>query len=54
MLPLSETLIRQQVSAALQEDIGSGDVTAALLDPQQLADARVISREPGILYGLVR
>ena len=52
MLPLSETLIRQQVSAALQEDIGSGDVTAALLDPQQLADARVISREPGILCGM--
>jgi nicotinate-nucleotide pyrophosphorylase (carboxylating) len=52
MLPLSEALIRQQVSAALQEDIGSGDVTAALLDPQQLADARVISREPGILCGM--
>lgn len=51
MLPLTQDSIRQQVSAALQEDIGSGDVTAALLEPAQNANARVISRESGILCG---
>lgn len=51
MLPLTQECIRHQVSEALQEDIGSGDVTAALLDPRQVAVARVISRETGILCG---
>lgn len=51
MEQLNEDIIRHQVSEALREDIGSGDVTAALLDPLQLADARVISRESGILCG---
>lgn len=51
MLQVPEQVIRQQVSQALQEDIGNGDVTAALLDLSQLADARVISREAGILCG---
>lgn len=51
MEQLNEDIIRHQVSEALREDIGSGDVTAALLDPHQLADARVISRESGILCG---
>jgi len=51
MLPLTQESIRHQVSEALQEDIGSGDVTAALLDPTQIAVARVISREAGILCG---
>jgi nicotinate-nucleotide pyrophosphorylase (carboxylating) len=51
MTQVPQQLIQQQVSAALQEDIGTGDVTASLLDPQQLADARVISREAGIVCG---
>lgn len=51
MLHVPQTHIRQQVQEALAEDIGSGDVTAALLDPQQWAEARVISRENGILCG---
>lgn len=51
MEQLPEEIISRQVSESLQEDIGSGDVTAALLDPQQRADARVISREAGILCG---
>lgn len=51
MLYVPQAHIRQQVREALAEDIGSGDVTAALLDPRQLAEARVISREKGILCG---
>lgn len=43
--------IQQQVSLALAEDIGSGDVTAALIPAGQQAAARVISREAAILCG---
>ncbi|MEJ2439326.1 MAG: carboxylating nicotinate-nucleotide diphosphorylase [Gammaproteobacteria bacterium] len=51
MIQIPRDYIHRQVREALAEDIGSGDVTAALLDPQQLADARVISRENGVLCG---
>ena len=51
MPPVPQHIIAQQVRAALQEDIGRGDVTAALLDPRQRAAAHVISREAGILCG---
>ena len=40
-----------QVSRALREDIGSGDVTAALIPPSQQAQARVLCREPAVLCG---
>ncbi|MEE4378281.1 MAG: carboxylating nicotinate-nucleotide diphosphorylase [Candidatus Competibacteraceae bacterium] len=40
------------VSLALAEDIGSGDLTAALVPEQTLAEATVISRETAILCGI--
>lgn len=43
--------IEANVKAALLEDIGSGDVSAALIDADQLAHARVICREPGVWCG---
>lgn len=43
--------IKQQVQSALNEDIGSGDITAALLDPDQVSTAKVITREAGVLCG---
>lgn len=43
--------IRAQVELALSEDIGSGDITAQLLPPEQSAQASVITRETGILCG---
>ena len=36
---------------ALDEDIGSGDITAALVAEKTIACARVITREPGVLCG---
>jgi nicotinate-nucleotide pyrophosphorylase (carboxylating) len=39
------------VSRALREDIGSGDVTAALIPFQQQAKAHVLCREPAIICG---
>jgi nicotinate-nucleotide pyrophosphorylase (carboxylating) len=43
--------LAQQVTIALAEDIGSGDVTAALVPADQRVTGKVISREPAILCG---
>ncbi len=39
------------VQRALEEDIGSGDITAALIPEGQLAKAKVIARETAIICG---
>jgi nicotinate-nucleotide pyrophosphorylase (carboxylating) len=39
------------VGKALQEDLGSGDVTASLIPVQRLCNARVVCREPAVLAG---
>jgi nicotinate-nucleotide pyrophosphorylase (carboxylating) len=44
-------VIARQVAAALAEDLGTGDVTAALVPPQQQARAQITAREPAILCG---
>lgn len=43
--------IQATVRRALAEDIGSGDVTAALIPADAHATARVICREPAVLCG---
>ena len=43
--------ISKQVRAALEEDLGSGDITAQLIAAESVAMARIICREPGILCG---
>src|SRR5690625_5123443 len=43
--------IRQNVTQALAEDIGSGDITAQLIPPEQQARARVITREASRFCG---
>lgn len=47
----AHTDIEQQVAAALAEDIGDGDITAALISQDAPADARVICREAGVICG---
>jgi nicotinate-nucleotide pyrophosphorylase (carboxylating) len=42
----------QQVSRALAEDVGSGDLTAALIPPDRVGRAAVITREPAIVCGI--
>ncbi|MBK1710070.1 carboxylating nicotinate-nucleotide diphosphorylase [Marichromatium gracile] len=49
--PLDPSLIREQARAALAEDLGSGDVTAALLPADQQARAELITRESAVLCG---
>ncbi|MDY6978507.1 MAG: carboxylating nicotinate-nucleotide diphosphorylase [Pseudomonadota bacterium] len=48
---VSSQLIQQQVEQALTEDIGSGDVTAALLPEDKSINATVISRQPAVIAG---
>lgn len=43
--------LQQDVRKALDEDVGTGDLTAALIAPQTLAHARVLLREPAVLCG---
>lgn len=40
------------VSSALAEDIGSGDITAMLIDASSVASASIISRESAVLCGI--
>lgn len=43
--------ITGSVQSALTEDIGSGDLTAALVPVTQRAQARIITREPAVICG---
>jgi len=47
-----EKTIQQMVDLALQEDIGSGDLTAALIAPENSGKAQVVVREPAVLCGV--
>jgi nicotinate-nucleotide pyrophosphorylase (carboxylating) len=42
----------QQVARALAEDVGTGDLTAALIPAARLGRASVITREPAIICGI--
>jgi nicotinate-nucleotide pyrophosphorylase (carboxylating) len=42
----------QQVARALAEDIGAGDLTAALIPADRIGRATVITREPAIVCGI--
>jgi nicotinate-nucleotide pyrophosphorylase (carboxylating) len=44
-------LVESQVRAALEEDVGAGDLTAALLPRDQRARAELITREPAVICG---
>ena len=43
--------LEETVSNALAEDVGSGDITALLVDSERQSRARVITRDPAILCG---
>lgn len=44
-------LARSDVARALAEDVGTGDLTAALVDPARGARARILARESAVLCG---
>jgi nicotinate-nucleotide pyrophosphorylase (carboxylating) len=51
MLPTIPTDIPQLVSFCLQEDIGSGDITAELIPAEKSITARLISKDQGLFCG---
>jgi nicotinate-nucleotide pyrophosphorylase (carboxylating) len=51
MLPPLPADVQAVVAGALAEDLGSGDLTAELIDPSTRATAKVIAREPATLCG---
>jgi len=44
-------LAQADVARALAEDVGSGDLTAALIDPHRRARARILAREAAVICG---
>ncbi|MTW19729.1 carboxylating nicotinate-nucleotide diphosphorylase [Allochromatium palmeri] len=50
-LILDPARIESQVRLALEEDVGSGDLTASLLPADQMARAELITRESAVLCG---
>ncbi len=48
---VAQDIVARQVAAALAEDLGTGDVTAALVPPEQQVRAQIVAREPAILCG---
>ena len=52
MKPQLPTDLYQQVQRALQEDVGTGDLTAALIPIEQQAQATVICRENAVICGI--
>lgn len=44
-------LAQSDVARALQEDVGQGDLTAALVDPTRQVRARVLAREAAVICG---
>ena len=49
--PAIAALAHADVARALKEDVGSGDLTAALIDPKRRARARILVREAAVLCG---
>jgi len=50
--PAVAELARQDVIRALQEDVGTGDLTAGLIDPGARAQAHVLAREAAVICGI--
>jgi nicotinate-nucleotide pyrophosphorylase (carboxylating) len=51
LLCVSKTTITTNVTYALQEDIGNGDITAQLIPASQTATAKIITREHACVCG---
>ena len=48
---LIATLARADVARALLEDVGTGDLTASLIDPAKRTTARILARENAVICG---
>jgi len=50
-LEIDDNVVVENVTNALKEDIGSGDITASLIDIRTNLNARVITREHAVIAG---
>ena len=54
-LPMNDNdvtaLAQVDVARALAEDVGTGDLTAGLIDPARRARARILAREEAVICG---
>ena len=50
--PLDPAVYRDLVRRALSEDIGTGDLTTEVIDPQQRARAIILAKSPCVVAGL--
>ncbi len=50
--PVLRRLAQDDVTRALAEDVGGGDLTAGLIDPARQAHARVLARENAVICGV--
>jgi len=51
-LPELQAVIQDNVTTALLEDVGDGDITAELVPESHQATARVITREAAVICGI--
>ncbi len=52
-MPSREKILKQQVTSALQEDVGAGDVTSMATVPEDLAGrAAIVAKSSGVMCGL--
>lgn len=49
---MNETDLQTAVRRSLEEDIGTGDITAVLISEDVIADAEVIARESAVICGI--
>lgn len=49
--PPAQEIIARQVRTALEEDLGTGDLTAQLIPAETLAEASLITREEAVICG---
>lgn len=49
---MNKDRLQKAVARSLSEDVGSGDITAALISKSVVADAEIITREPAIICGI--
>ena len=50
-LPIEDSVVMENVTNALKEDVGDGDITANLIDASTQLKARVITRERAVIAG---
>jgi nicotinate-nucleotide pyrophosphorylase (carboxylating) len=49
---IPEKTLAKKINSFLQEDIGQGDITTALIPPDTIVEAEIVAKEDGIIAGI--